>query len=61
MNHKSLTPGDEKSHPAPLFERGLLKSPFGKGGFRGILVFAVKPSVPLAWPTYNYFSPTGAF
>ena len=25
------------------FQRGVLKSPFGKGGFRGIWVFTIKP------------------
>jgi hypothetical protein len=53
MNHKCLTLGDEKSPPAPLFQRGELKSPFGKGGFRGILVFAAKLSVPLARSAYE--------
>jgi hypothetical protein len=34
-----------KIPPTPLFQRGVLKSPFGKGGFRGILIFTVKPAV----------------
>jgi hypothetical protein len=35
MNQKCLSPRDEKS-PLPPFSKGGLKSPFGKGGFRGI-------------------------
>ena len=31
-----------KIPPAPLFQRGVLKSPFNKGGFRGIWTFTVK-------------------
>jgi hypothetical protein len=31
-----------KIPPPPLFQRGVLKSPFGKGGFRGIWIFTVK-------------------
>jgi hypothetical protein len=31
-----------KNPPCPLFQRGVLKSPFGKGEFRGIWVFTVK-------------------
>jgi hypothetical protein len=42
MNHKDLTPEDEKIPPTPLFHRGVLKSAFGKGGFRGMLVFTIK-------------------
>jgi hypothetical protein len=34
MNHKCLTPEDEKSPLPPFFKGGVLKSPFGKGGFR---------------------------
>jgi len=33
MNNKCLTPEEEKSPLPPLFQRGVLKSPFGKGGF----------------------------
>ena len=35
QNHKCFTPEDEKS-PLPPFSKGGSKSPFGKGGFRGI-------------------------
>ena len=37
-------PQEMKIPPAPLFQRGVLKSPFSKGGFRGILIFTVKPA-----------------
>ena len=43
MNHKCLTPGDENP-PYPPFQRGVLKSPFIKGGFRGIWFFTLKPA-----------------
>jgi hypothetical protein len=36
MNHECLTPEVEKSPLPPFFKGGILKSPFGKGGFRGI-------------------------
>jgi hypothetical protein len=36
MNHECLTPEDEKSPLSPFFKRGILKSPFAKGGIRGI-------------------------
>jgi hypothetical protein len=44
MNHKYLTPDDENP-PYPPFQRGVLKSPFGKGGFRGIWVFTAKQCI----------------
>ena len=43
MKHKCLT-ARIKIPPAPLFQSGVLKSPFEKGGFRGILLFAIKPA-----------------
>ena len=46
MNH-ILTPRDEKSPPFPLFQRGVLKSPFIKGGFRRVWFFPVKPVPPI--------------
>ena len=36
MNRKGLTPEDAKSPLPPFFKGGCLKSPFNKGGFRGI-------------------------
>jgi hypothetical protein len=45
INHKCFTPEDENL-PYPLFQRGVLKSPFGKGGYRGIWIFTVKPAAP---------------
>jgi hypothetical protein len=33
-----------KIPPTPLFQRGVLKSPFAKGGFRGIWIFTAKPA-----------------
>ena len=35
-------PPGMKIPPTPLFQRGVLKSPFNKGGFRGILIFTLK-------------------
>jgi hypothetical protein len=40
-------PQGMKIPPAPLFQRGVLKSPFNKGGFRGIWFFTVKLAATL--------------
>jgi hypothetical protein len=39
-------PPGMKITPTPLFQRGVLKSPFNKGGFRGILIFTLSPRLP---------------
>jgi hypothetical protein len=42
MTYECHTPEDEKSPLPPFSKGGFKKSPFIKGGFRGILVFMVK-------------------
>jgi hypothetical protein len=52
-------PQGMKIPPAPLFQRGVLKSPFNKGGFRGIWFFTVKPAATensLSATQYKNFS-----
>jgi hypothetical protein len=49
-------PRGEKIPPSPLFQRGVLKSPFSKGGFRGILGFTVKPAATKFSPVNISFS-----
>ena len=44
MSRKCLTPEDEKSPLPPFIKGEFKKSPFEKGGFRGIWFFTVKPA-----------------
>ena len=66
----NISPPRMKVFPAPLFQSGVLKSPFAKGGFRGIWGFTIKsaatwrrprkPAPPMLFPLFP-FSPFPLF
>jgi hypothetical protein len=56
MNPKGFSPEDEKSPLPPFIKGGFEKSPFEKGGFRGIWFFTVKPAAAKHLLTANRYA-----